>query len=321
LAKKILPLRRRGNLLLCAILLGNVAVNSLLSILMANLTSGIVVFISSTALIVVFGEIVPQAVCTRYGLQAGAYLAWLLWITIILTCPISYPIAAILDKVLGEEVGTIMNRGKMKKFFEMQEGANILKGAERKILSAALELGRKSVDEVMTPIEDVFMLEVNTVINRDLLKTIYTKGYSRIPIYETSRQNVIGILLAKDLILFNPDRDKLTLKQLSSIMREMVAIAHDAKLEAVLTYFQKGATHMALVSKVVTEEGRDPYLKKVGLVSLEDIIEEILDAEIEDEYENLNKEELRRQKEQLVALFMERTASKVLSEWELSAIS
>ena len=117
-ARKLLPLRKRGNLLLCAILLGNVAVNSVLSILMAKIAGDGIAVVVSTALIVIFGEIVPQAVCSRYGVQAGAYLSWLLWLTVIITFVFSYPIAAVLDKVLGEEVGVVMTKSKMKKFFE-----------------------------------------------------------------------------------------------------------------------------------------------------------------------------------------------------------
>jgi len=59
----------------------------------------------------------------------------------------------------------------------------------------------------MTPFDEIYMLEINTVINREITQEIYTKGYSRIPIYEGERQNFIGVLMAKDLILFNPDRD------------------------------------------------------------------------------------------------------------------
>ena len=120
-ARKLLPLRKRGNLLLCAILLGNVMVNSLLSILMADIAGGAVALIASTALIVVFGEIVPQAICSRHGVKAGAYLSWLLWATIVVTFIFAFPIAAILDKVLGEEVGAVMTKTKMKKFFEIQQ--------------------------------------------------------------------------------------------------------------------------------------------------------------------------------------------------------
>lgn len=67
-AQRIMPIRKRGNLLLCTLLLGNVAVNSALSILMADVTSGLVGFFTSTIVIVIFGEILPQAICSRFPL-------------------------------------------------------------------------------------------------------------------------------------------------------------------------------------------------------------------------------------------------------------
>jgi metal transporter CNNM len=57
----------------------------------------------------------------------------------------------------------------------------------------------------MTKIDDCYMLEINTVLSRELLTEIYTKGFSRIPIYEDNIQNIVGILMVKDLILFNPE--------------------------------------------------------------------------------------------------------------------
>ena len=83
-ASIIYPLRKNGNLLLCTLLLGNVAVNALLSILLADLTSGLVGFLVSTILIVIFGEIVPQASCSRYALYIGAKTVPL--VKIILMC-------------------------------------------------------------------------------------------------------------------------------------------------------------------------------------------------------------------------------------------
>ena len=76
-------------------------------------------------------------------------------------------------------------------------------------------------------------------------------------------------------------------------MREMVSIEHDTKLDAVLSYFEKGTTHVAMVTKVECEEGQDPYPLKIGLISLEDIIEELIDAEITDEYEMKHKDDIR----------------------------
>lgn len=77
------------------------AVNSLLSILMADLTSGTVGFVVSTAVIVIFGEIVPQALCSRYGLCIGAHTVWLVKFFVVLVFLIAKPIAFILDKCLG----------------------------------------------------------------------------------------------------------------------------------------------------------------------------------------------------------------------------
>ena len=105
-----MPLRRRGNLLLCTILLGNVTVNSALAIFMGDLTSGLMGLILSTAIITIFGEIVPQAVCSRYALVVGAHTTYLVWFFVFLTSPISFPISAVLDKILGEEIGNILTK-------------------------------------------------------------------------------------------------------------------------------------------------------------------------------------------------------------------
>ena len=90
------------------------------------------------------------------------------------------------------------------------------------------------------------------------------------------------------------------------MLRDIVYIDHTTSCLRVLSYFKEGGTHLAVVTKVETEDKQDPKLKKLGLVSLEDIIEEVLDAEIEDEYEQEGKDERRLQKEQLLALFMNR---------------
>lgn len=133
-AAKILPLRRKGNLLLCTILLGNVTVNSALSIFMDRLTDGVAGLILSTAIITIFGEIVPQAVCSRYALIVGANTTWIIYFFMFLTFPISFPISAILDSALGEEVGNILSKNQMKKMFEMLEVENVIKSSERKII-------------------------------------------------------------------------------------------------------------------------------------------------------------------------------------------
>ena len=85
---------------------------------MGDLTSGTMGLIISTAIITMFGEIMPQAIFSRHALLVGASLTWYLYIFLILTFPISFPIAAILDKCLGEEVGNVLSKNQMKNMFE-----------------------------------------------------------------------------------------------------------------------------------------------------------------------------------------------------------
>jgi len=102
-------------------LLGNVSVNALFSILLSEDAGGIVGFVASTVVIFIFGELTPQSVFKRFGLPLSAAFVWLLYIFMALTFVISFPFAAILDKCLGEEVGNVLSKSKMKRMFEIYE--------------------------------------------------------------------------------------------------------------------------------------------------------------------------------------------------------
>ncbi|VDL91030.1 unnamed protein product [Schistocephalus solidus] len=113
-AKAIRPVREKGNLLLCTVLLGNVLVNTSLTILMDNLTgSGLFAVIASTLGITLFGEIIPQAICSRHGLAIGAKTIWLTKLFMVLTFPLAFPISFLLDKILGDEIGAVYSREKL----------------------------------------------------------------------------------------------------------------------------------------------------------------------------------------------------------------
>tara|TARA_B110000305_G_C19310498_1_gene573731 strand:- start:403 stop:984 length:582 start_codon:yes stop_codon:yes gene_type:complete len=117
-AKKIYPLRKDGNLLLCTLLLGNVAVNALLSILMADLTSGTTGFLMSTGVIVVFGEIIPQAACSRYALAVGAKAVPIVRVIRALFFVLAKPLALGLDYFLGKEIGTYYDKEEVSEWSE-----------------------------------------------------------------------------------------------------------------------------------------------------------------------------------------------------------
>jgi metal transporter CNNM len=118
-ARAIIPVRNHGNYLLCTLLLGNVLVNSSLTILLDDLTSGIIAIVGSTMGIVIFGEIVPQAICSRHGLAIGAHTVWITKFFMLLTFPLSYPISLILNLILGEEIGAYYNRERLKELIKV----------------------------------------------------------------------------------------------------------------------------------------------------------------------------------------------------------
>ncbi|KAM8974431.1 metal transporter CNNM4 isoform 2-T2 [Pelodytes ibericus] len=283
-ASKIEPVRRQGNYLLCSLLLGNVLVNTTLTALLDELIgSGLWAVAASTVGIVVLGEIVPQALCSRHGLAVGANTLWLTRIFMILTFPLAYPISRLLDCALGQEIGTVYNREKLLEMLKVTEPYSGLVREEMNIIQGALELRTKTVEIVMTRVEDCFMLPNDTILDFSTMSRIMESGYTRIPVYENEMSNIVDILYVKDLAFVDPD----DCTPLSTITRFYSHPVHfvfsDTKLDAVLEEFKKGKSHLAIVQKVNSEGEGDPFYEVMGLITLEDVIEEIIKSEILDE--------------------------------------
>ncbi|XP_016518185.1 metal transporter CNNM4 isoform X3 [Poecilia formosa] len=283
-ARKIEPIRRKGNYLLCSLLLGNVLVNTTLTILLDDLTkSGIGAVVASTIGIVIFGEIVPQALCSRHGLAVGANTILLTKFFMLLTFPLSWPISKLLDCVLGQEIGTVYNREKLVEMLKVTEPYNDLVKEELNMIQGALELRTKTVEDIMTPLGNCFMISSDAVLDFNTMSEIMESGYTRIPVYEHEQSNIVDILFVKDLAFVDPD-DCTTLKTITKFYNHAVHfVFHDTKLDAMLEEFKKGKSHLAIVQKVNNEGEGDPFYEVLGLVTLEDVIEEIIKSEILDE--------------------------------------
>jgi metal transporter CNNM len=118
-AKAIYPVRVHGNYLLCSILLGNVLVNSIFTILLDDMSSGMVAVVVSTLAIVICGEICPQAVCSRHGLAIGAKTIYITKTVMVLTAPLAWPLSRLLDLILGEEIATTYTRERLKELVKV----------------------------------------------------------------------------------------------------------------------------------------------------------------------------------------------------------
>lgn len=283
-AAKIYPVRKNGNLLLCTLLVGNVAVNTLLGILMADITGGAVGFVSSTVLIVIFGEIIPQAVFSRYALKVGEKVVPIVKVVTCLLYIISKPLAFCLDTLLGRELGTTYSKAELKKLLEIHVQEGRFNKETGDVMTGALKYQDVTVKEVMTSLENTFVINVDEKLNFDTITNIFKTGFSRIPVWEASVSNIIGLIFVKDLIFVDPD-DEIPIKDFVKVFgRGAHVVWPDDSLGEVLRILKKGSSHMALVRDVNNDdETQDPYYELKGIITLEDIIEVILGEEIVDE--------------------------------------
>lgn len=161
MAEALIPMKKRGHQILVLILFMLAGLNSAISILMADIEGSLSGFLLSTALIVVFGEILPQVLMNRYPILLSYYSRYILYFYFAVTFIFSYPLGVVINKILGEDEGNLLSKSRMKKLFEKYEQQNVLQASERKILSAALELKNKTVGSAMTPLSNAFMLDIN----------------------------------------------------------------------------------------------------------------------------------------------------------------
>ena len=283
-ARRVFEVRKNGNLLLCTLVLGNVLVNAFLSILLGQYLGGMVGLISSTALITIFGEILPQALCARYALAIGSKTVPLVKAIICLSYPCSFPLSLCLNKLLGNELPTTYSNAEMHKLLQIHVLEGRFDAETADAMTGALRYKEISAKEVMTSIENTFMLNVDEKLSFQTIAKIFKTGYSRIPVYEISRNNIIGLLFVKDLIFVDPEDDTPVRNFVQIFGRGVHVVWPDDKLGEILRELKKGKSHMALVRDVNNEdESRDPFYEIKGIITLEDIIEEILGDEIVDE--------------------------------------
>jgi metal transporter CNNM len=192
-AKLIYRVRRYGNYLLCTLLLGNVLVNNTLAILLDSvLGSGLYAIIASTVAIVIFGEIIPQAICSRHALTIGAYTIWLTYIFMALTFPLSFPISLILHFILGKEIGAVYTRDELLGLLKVTEDHHGIGKDEVQMISGALKFKEKTAEDVMTKFEYVYCLDIQSVLDFRTIREMYDSGFSRIPVYEETKSNIVG---------------------------------------------------------------------------------------------------------------------------------
>lgn len=222
---------------------------------------------------VIFGEIIPQSICVRYGLPIGAWMSPLVLVLMYILAPVAWPTAKLLDRLLGEDHGTTYKKAGLKTLVTLHKtlgsAGEQLNSDEVTIISAVLDLKDKSVGSIMTPMEDTFTMSADTVLDEEKMDIILSAGYSRIPIYEPDKpSNFVGMLLVKILITYDPEDGKRVSDFALATLPETRA---ETSCLDIINFFQEGKSHMVLVSEFPGEDHG-----ALGVVTLEDVTEELI---------------------------------------------
>ncbi|CAL5418298.1 unnamed protein product [Camellia sinensis] len=253
-AAKIFPVVKNQHLLLCTLLIGNSLAMESLPIFLNKLVPPWAAILISVTLILAFGEILPQAICTQYGLTVGATVAPLVRVLLWAFFPVAYPISKVLDWMLGKGHAILLRRAELKTFVNFH-GNEAGKGGdlthdETTIIAGALELTEKTVKDAMTPITNAFSLDLDATLTLDTLNAIMTKGHSRVPVYSGNAKNIIGLVLVKNLLAVDPE-DGVPLRKM--LLRKIPRVSENMPLYDILNEFQKGHSHIAVIYRDLNE--------------------------------------------------------------------
>jgi metal transporter CNNM len=241
----------------------------------------VVCYLTNSVLTVIFGEIAPQSVCVRYGLPIGAWMAPFVLCLMFLLAPVAWPTAKLLDYLLGQDHGTTYKKAGLKTLVTLhrtlgESPTERLNQDEVTIISAVLDLKEKPVGSIMTPMSDVFTLSTDTVLDEVMMDGILSEGYSRIPIHAVDKpRDFVGMLLVKMLITYDPE-DCLRVRDFQ--LATLPETRPETSCLDIVNFFQEGKSHMVLVSDSPGED-----YGALGVVTLEDVIEELIGEEIVDE--------------------------------------
>ena len=281
----ILKLLERPKKLLATILVANNFINIAIVILFAYLSSELFEGITNpilkfsleviivTFLILLFGEILPKIYASRNNLKFASFMAYPLRVLDVFLTPISLPMRSVtlaIHNKLGKQKSNL-SVDQLSQALELTSKEDTTK-EEHKILQGIVEFGNTDTKQVMQPRIDIFALNIEQKY-AEIMPEIIANGYSRIPVYKDNIDTIKGILYVKDLLPYI-DRNQF---DWASLIREPFFVPENKKLDDLMAEFQDKKVHLAVVV--------DEYGGTSGLISLEDIIEEIV-GDISDEFDD-----------------------------------
>jgi len=245
---------------------------------------GVAVAIAVTLTIIVFGEVIPKILAIhRVEPIALAMIRPLVFMERLLR-PLTKVLVTVADLVLRpfglRVLGSVpmVTEEEIHALIQMGADEGVIEDQEHQMIQSVIHLGETQVREVMVPRTDMACIDAADSMDR-IIDHIIRTGYSRMPVYRDNIDNIIGVIYAKDILSILQNRELIVLQD---ILRQPYFIPETKKIDQLLKEFQRGHLHLAIAV--------DEYGGTSGLVTLEDLIEEII-GEIRDEYDILDIEE------------------------------
>lgn len=270
--------------MLSAILIGNnivnISVSSLTTILVTNLFGSYAVSIATgllTILVLIFGEITPKTFATLHNEKISLKYARIIYAIMWVLTPVIFIInklaflVMLLFKSENSAKTSTYTENELKTIVNVSHAEGVIETEEHEMLQNIFEFSDRQAKDVMIPRVDVCMLEVSSTYD-EIMETFRANRYTRIPIYEDSTDNVIGIINIKDLVLYKHGESF----SIRNYLREPYYTYEYKKLSDLLLEMKKASANITIIL--------DEYGAASGLLTLEDLVEEIV-GDIKDEYD------------------------------------
>ena len=273
-AKRALPIRRKVHFYLSGILLTNVAFASGASIFLGGEFNGLYAVLLSTILLVVFAEIMPQAIAFNRAMKAISVFSPAIRFVSHAAYPLTKPLELLLDKLVGSHDEKLHSRRELSLLIsDHQDEVNSeLDDDEVEIVRNALQLSEKRVKEIMTPVDKVYHLTERELIDAAKIDEMTAQNWSRIPVFNKDKTECKKFVLLKDLVDIDFDHEPRRLSDLKT--HEAHDVGSMTALDTMFRVFINAKSHMMIVTH------RDAI---AGIVTIEDLLEEIIGHEIQDE--------------------------------------
>lgn len=286
-ATKVLSVTENSGKLLSTILIGNNIVNISASAIATTLCTDVFgskfIGVSTgilTILVLIFGEITPKTLAAKYSIQLSMLFVYPIWILMIILTPVIWLlniITGIIFKIFHvdpSDKGDTMTESELRTIFDVSHEDGVLETSEKFMISNVVDFGDALSKDIMIPRADVVFADINSTYE-ELVSKFSKETYSRIPIYEESKDNVVGLLYIKDLFFYK-EKHGVENFDVKNVLRKPLFVYEYQKTSQIFADMKTSSVTMAVVL--------DEYGVTSGIITMEDLIEEIV-GEIRDEYD------------------------------------